>query len=290
EANEILQDRVNKLAEMRLAMLNIMEDIDIARKINEDALKIISSSISYASNIQQAILPDNNLFTSWFSDHFIVWEPRDVVGGDIYWGVPWKDGLLLALGDCTGHGVPGAFMTLITIAAIDRARSETKEVDIAHIIQRMHQIIQKNLNQNIKEGASDDGIELGLCYFDGDMTELTYVGTRFSLFLVEDSRVKEIKGDKKAVGYRGIPYDQEYTENRITLKPGQRYYMTSDGLIDQIGGPRRRSYGKKRFKNFILSLADVPFHEHGQHIYNDLVAYQGKESRRDDVSLFGFRI
>ncbi|MFC1886176.1 SpoIIE family protein phosphatase [Thermodesulfobacteriota bacterium] len=287
---EELSNKLDELARARGAMLNIMLDMEDARTTIEGALNIISGSISYASNIQQAILPDENLFSSKFSDHFIVWEPRDVVGGDIYYGVPWNNGLLLALGDCTGHGVPGAFMTLITTAALSRARSETEQVDIARIVQRMHQIVQKSLNQNIKEGTSDDGMELGVCFFDKDMTELTYVGTRFSLFIVKDGEVKEIKGDKAAVGYRGIPFDQQYTENRIKLESGQRYYMTTDGLIDQIGGPKRRSYGKKRFKNLILSLADVPFSEHGQHIYNDLIAYQGEESRRDDVSVFGFQI
>lgn len=289
-AEQELQKRLDELTDARWAMLNIMEDIDVARKSTKEALDVISSSITYASNIQHAILPEEQLFKDWFTDYFVTWKPRDVVGGDIYWSTPWNDGLLLALGDCTGHGVPGAFMTLITTAALDRARNETKTIDIPHMVQRMNQIVQKSLGQNEKGGSSDDGIELGLCYFNGDMTELTYVGTRFPLFIVDNGKVDVVKGDKKAVGYRNVPYDHQYTEQRIPLKTGQRYYLTTDGLIDQIGGPKRRGYGKKRFKNLILSLADIPFSEHGSRLYQDLVEYQGKESRRDDVSLFGFQI
>lgn len=290
KAEQELQNKFDELTEARWAMLNILEDIDVARKTTEKALEVISSSINYASHIQHAILPDEQLFKDWFNDYFVVWEPRDVVGGDIYWSVPWNNGLLLALGDCTGHGVPGAFMTLITTAALSRARNEINMIDIPRVVQRMHQIVQKSLGQNEEGGISDDGMELGLCYFNADMTELTYVGTRFPLFIAEDGKVDLIKGDKKAIGYRSVPYNHQYTEHRIPIKAGQRYYLTTDGLIDQIGGHKRRSYGKKRFKNVILSLADVPFAEHGSRLYQDLVAYQGKESRRDDISLFGFQI
>jgi len=268
----------------------LQQEIVQAKEAAEEALDIISSSINYASHIQHAILPDENLFATWFTDYFVVWKPRDIVGGDIYWSVPWNNGLLLALGDCTGHGVPGAFMTLITTAALGRARSEVEDIGISRVIQRMHQIVQESLSQHKRGGDSDDGMELGLCYFNAEMTELAYVETRFPLFAVEDSKLNVVKGDKKAIGYRGIPYDHQYIEQRIPLRAGQRYYLTTDGLIDQIGGPKRRSYGKKRFESLLLSLADVPFSEHGTRLYEDLVAYQGKESRRDDVSLFGFQV
>ena len=150
-------------------MLNIMEDIDAARKTTKEALEVISGSINYASHIQKAILPDSRLFSDAFSDYFIQWKPRDVVG-------------------------------------------------------------------------------------------------------------------------RGIPQDTEYTEKRIKLQSGQKFYMTSDGLLDQIGGEKRRSFGKKRLKKLMVSLAEVPFGDHGTHIYKALVEYQGKESRRDDVAVFGFKI
>lgn len=290
QAEKERQQRLEELTKARWAMLNIMEDIDAARKTTAEALEIISDSINYASHIQQAILPDEMLFTRQFRDHFVLWKPRDVVGGDIYWSMPWNDGLLLALGDCTGHGVPGAFMTLITTAALDRAISEIKEVNIAGIATRMHQIVQRSLNQHQKEGTSDDGMELGICYFAPDMSELIFVGTRFPLFMVENGNCTEIKGDRKAIGYRNIPQDQVYTEKRIPLKPGQQFYMTSDGLFDQIGGLKRRSFGKKRFKKLLLSLEKVPLSQHGDRIYEALKDYQGKELRRDDVSLLGFQI
>ena len=284
------RQRLKELTEARWAMLNIMEDIEASRKATADALEVISGSINYASHIQQAILPDESLFKNAFNDFFILWKPRDVVGGDIYWAVPWNGGLLLALGDCTGHGVPGAFMTLITTAALDRAKSESEGVDIASIVARMHQIVQKSLNQHQKEGTSDDGMELGVCYLEEARREMIYVGTRFPLFVLENGELNIIKGDKKAIGYRSVPHDQQYTEIRINLRPGQRFYMASDGLLDQIGGPKRRSYGKKRFMKLIQSFNDIPMCDQGDLIYEALVDYQGKESRRDDVSVLGFEI
>ncbi|MBT8004573.1 MAG: PAS domain S-box protein [Rhodospirillales bacterium] len=144
-----------------------------------DAFNIISSSIDYASNIQRSVLPSDTLFTSLLSDHFVWWEPRDVVGGDIYWSRMWGDGFLIILGDCTGHGVPGAFMTLIATGALDKALTEVPNGNVADLMQRIHQIVQITVGQHGEIGESDDGLELGICYLDSEMNELTFVGARF---------------------------------------------------------------------------------------------------------------
>ena len=255
-----------------------------------DAYNIISDSIRYAANIQKAVLTGEDMLAATMADHLVLWEPRDVVGGDIYWCHLWEDGILVVLADCTGHGVPGAFMTLIATGALDRAMAETPTGQVGNLINRMHQVIQIMLNQHGGKGDSDDGLDLGVCYLSPTMDKMIFSGARFSLFCVENGEVSEIKGTKKGIGYRGIPLGQSYEETVIPLKSGQSFYMSSDGYLDQVGGERKRMFGKKRFKELLLSMEKLPFTEQRKKLYKTLLEYQDEEVRRDDISVVGFKI
>lgn len=285
--NQVVRDDITGQAR---ELLCIGQDASARKKAQdalEDAMDVISGSIRYASRIQRAVLPTGEDFAAAFSRHFIVWTPRDVVGGDIYWTAKWGEGALFVLGDCTGHGVPGAFMTLISTGALSRALGEVEPGRPGPLMRRAHQLVQTSLNQHVDGGDSDDGMELGMCYLEPGAEHLIFVGARFPLFVVTGKDILEIKPDRKGIGYRGLPYDPEFTEHRLALEPGLRLYMVSDGVFDQVGGEKRRGFGKNRFKELLASLADVPFEEHGERIYQALCAYQGDESRRDDVSIMG---
>jgi PAS domain S-box-containing protein len=254
-----------------------------------DAFEIISGSIQYASRIQQSILPDQAAMASALGDHFVLWKPRDVVGGDFYWGGNWGTGALVILADCTGHGVPGAFMTLIASGALDMALLEVMPGDVASLIQRTHQIIQTTLGQDGETGRSDDGLELGACFISGNGAKLTFSGAKFDLFRVEDGQVEVFKGTRKGIGYRGIARMQKFETLYLDLKGGQTFYMTSDGLIDQVGGPHRRGFGRKRFIRLLLDIQAAALPDHRDRIQQALLDYQGDQKRRDDVSVIGFR-
>ena len=223
-----------------------------------DAYDVIASSIEYASHIQRSVLPEAKALEQLMTDHFVWWEPRDRVGGDAYWCERWGRGRLLALGDCTGHGVPGAFMTMITNGALDMALMETPPGDVAFLLQRTHQLIQSALGQDHTGGESDDGLEMGICYIESGAEKMVFAGAGFSLFHVDDGAVSEIRGDKGGLGYRGIPRNADFTNRDVALAPGRAFYMTSDGLIDQIGGPKRRSFGKRRFRDLLARIAAEP--------------------------------
>ena len=261
----------------------------IAERKLEDAYDVISGSINYATNIQGAILPSPESLEETFSEHFALWEPRDKVGGDIYFMKPWGRGKMIALGDCTGHGVPGAFMTLIVNGALEMALMEVAPGDAASLLQRTHQLIQRTLDQDVEGGSSDDGIEMGVCYLDPRKEEICYAGARFSLFSTKDGEVAELKGDKKGLGYRATPQDATFTNHCVQLDSSTTYYMTTDGLIDQVGGQKHRGFGKKRFKKLLTELDSLPMNKRGQALLDALVEYQGDEKRRDDLAVIGFR-
>lgn len=264
-----------------------------AERERDDAYNVITSSIQYASRIQRSVLPPETRLEDLTVDHFVVWEPRDVVGGDMYWCELWGEGAVIILGDCTGHGVPGAFMTLLAAGALKRALSSVREGDAAGLVSAMHKSIQKQLGQHVENDgafASDDGLELGVCYLAPDNNTVTFSGARLPLIIDRGDTIEVLKGDKKGIAYRGIPHDFEYTNKVVELDDNMALYMTTDGILDQIGGEKRRGFGKKRLLRLIESLRGTSFQNHGEAIYAELMEYQGKEKRRDDVSIVGFRL
>ena len=262
----------------------------LAEKKLQDAYGTISESINYASNIQRSVLTEEKVLAAATREHLLLWEPRDVVGGDICWCHTWGDGTLVVLADCTGHGVPGAFMTLIATGALDRAMNEVPPGDVGQLIQCMHQMVQTTLSQESDGGDSDDGLELGACYVRPNRHRLTFAGARLPLFVVEGGDVTEVKATRQGMGYRGIPRRQAYDETQIALRDSMTFYMTSDGYLDQVGGEQRRMFGKRRFKELLLSLEDKPFADQKEALYRALRDYQGEERRRDDVSMVAFRV
>ena len=273
--------------------LGVKEDITEQKALQterDQAYEIIASSIEYASRIQRSVLPDGTIMDALFEGSLVIWEPRDRVGGDIYWNRSWGDGLLVILADCTGHGVPGAFMTLIATGALDRAQEEVSPGQLGKLVQRMHQLVQLTLGQHVVDGESDDGLELGACYLDSDLAAIIFCGARFEIFQVADREVKVTKGTKRGIGYRGISFVQEYEEFTLPVVPGTGYFLTTDGLIDQVGGEKRRSFGKKRFGELLLSIKDLPMALQRERVLQTLTEYQGEEIRRDDVSVIGFRV
>ncbi len=260
------------------------------RKLLTDALEKVTHSINYASRIQRSILPDLEIIKPTMQDFFVLWEPRDVVGGDVYWCDYWGDGLLVILADCTGHGVPGAFLTLLAKGALDKAKNVASKGDLQGLMSGFHRILQETLGQHHQDGESDDGLELGACYIDLDANVLSFVGARFDLLVIQNGNADVVRGTKTSFGYRGIRADQIYDTHEIKLTNDQRFYLTSDGIVDQIGGERSRSYGKRRFRENLLGIQHLSMPEQQKRIYDAFIEYQGDEVRRDDISVIGFQV
>jgi len=271
----------------------VVSDVTERRQAERDltaAFQNISSSINYASRIQKSILPAPDDLARRFDDHFVIWEPRDVVGGDVYWCHSWGVGELVLLGDCTGHGVPGAFMTLISTGALERAMAEVEPGDVSALVQRMHQLVRRSLGQDGQNGSANDGLELGVCYVEPDQRRLTFVGARFDLFVVTDGAVEHVRSGKKGIGYPEVPTDQTFEATVVEAAPGARFYMTTDGAIDQINADERRRFGRKRFMDLLKSVQHIPMSSQGSEILTTIQDYQGAAPRLDDIAVVGFNI
>jgi len=184
-----------------------------------------------------------------------------------------------------------AYLTLIATGALDQARNEVGAGQLAQLVTRIHQVVQRTLNQDKDYAKSDDGLELGACYLPTDRkSPMIFVGARFSLFISDGISIEELKGDRKGLGYAKIPKDQTFTEYSVLRASDKSYYMTSDGLIDQVGGERRRGFSKRRFKDLLIEYSRLPMSDQKIQILKALDKYQGTEVRRDDVSVIGFKI
>lgn len=252
------------------------------------ANRLILDSIRYASRIQTAILPARNALAAASKDHFLIWEPRDVVGGDFFWFHPAQGGHLIMVGDCTGHGVPGAFMTLIACGLLDRILQTVPADEPSRVLGELHRGLQVLLGQDQGAGETDDGLEAGVCFVSETGRQLVFSGARLSLWRTNGGVVDEIKGDRAGIGYRRFARDLTFTDVSLPLENGSAFYLTTDGLIDQVGGPRRISFGKKRFAAFIAEHQARPMPEQAEALRRAVESYQGGESRRDDLTVLGF--
>jgi serine phosphatase RsbU (regulator of sigma subunit) len=248
----------------------------------------IMESIQYASRIQNAVLPSPQSLALATADHFLIWEPRDVVGGDFYWFRQVDGGYLTVLGDCTGHGVPGAFMTLIVGGLLEQVVANAPSDDPAKMLGQLHRELQVSLGQHRGEALAEDGLEAGACFVNGSEGRLVFAGAHFSLWCGSDGEAKEIRGDRPRLGFSRFAPDTAFTNVPIDLKRGQVFYMTTDGLIDQIGGERRRPFGKRRLARFVADHHQRPMTDQASILNQMFQAHQGSEARRDDVAVLGF--
>ncbi|MFP4160808.1 MAG: SpoIIE family protein phosphatase [Ectothiorhodospira sp.] len=262
----------------------------------------LMESIHYASLIQTALLkPSRQAMKQHLpGHHWIIWRPRDLVGGDLFHFVPLEDGFLAALVDCTGHGVPGAFMTLIAQAALERALVEHGHDDPAALLAAMNQGIKHTLDQHHGSGNgaipgfdSDDGLDGVLMRVSPRAGHWTFSGARLPLLRIppaSEGPAEYLRGDRHGVGYRDTPLDTRWRNHRQPCLPGERLYLASDGVIDQIGGEKRIAFGKKRLGQCLRETRHLDMEAQEQAFCETFSTYQGPEPTRDDITLIGLEL
>jgi sigma-B regulation protein RsbU (phosphoserine phosphatase) len=279
----------------------------VVSQLQAEKNRLVMESINYASVIQKSFLRSSRTdMAASLTDYFMHWEPRDKVGGDYYFCKKFDDGFFIALIDCTGHGVPGAFMTLIMASFLDHILLEDNRHDPAAALITMNQKVKVALGQVQSEPVagtsrfdvgknkeqSDDGMDTAFMWVSIETKKLIYAGAKTPLFLITDNapEVTILEGDKKGVGYVETPMDYKWTNKEIDLTDGMCVYLTTDGIIDQIGGHKNIAFGKRRFCDLLIENYKKPMPEQSQVVIEAFYDYQGKQRRRDDVSFLGFRI
>lgn len=283
--------------------------VKVVTNLQAEKNRLVMESISYASVIQKSFLRSSKEdLNACLKDFYMHWEPRDKVGGDYYFCKKFDDGFFFALIDCTGHGVPGAFMTLIMASFIDHILLEDNRHDPAGALSIMNKKVKTALGQmEVKESSaaeesrfakmvskdgSDDGMDAAFFWVSQRDAKIIYAGAKTPVFYIgrNDDEVSIVDPDRKGVGYVDTPYDFTWTNKEIPTTPGMCVYLTTDGIIDQIGGQKNIAFGKKRYASILLEHHAKPMLEQEEILMTAFYEYQGKQKRRDDVSLMGFRL
>src|SRR5690606_9866869 len=261
-------------------------ELEAANRAMAVAQKNIGDSIDYASLIQRAILPDRQLAQSLGDHHFVLWRPRDVVGGDFYIFRADADNCLLGIMDCAGHGVPGALMTMLARAAVDAAVQETGPDDPALILARCDSAMRGMLAEAHLPRALATNADAGLVYIDRARKRLLFSGARLSLYVSDGTHVHEHKGARRSLldKRQGI-----FTNLELPLDPGHTFYLVTDGFLDQAGGDRGYGFGNDRFRDMLAEHAAQPLADQPELFTRALAAYQGDHPQRDDITMLSFR-
>ena len=247
----------------------------------------IMDSIQYAQRIQYAILPDTALKEEILSDHFIFFLPRDIVSGDYYWATRRGNKSIVVAADCTGHGVPGAFLSILGISFLNdivlRLGIETASEILDELRNRIKIIMSKNEEQR-------DGMDVSLCIIDYDTMELQYAGAYNSLYLIRNGKLIEYKADKMPVGMYLFNYEKDFTNNIISLLPGDMLYIFSDGFSDQFGGEKNTKFKTKSFKKLLTNISAFPINQQRDILAETYHNWKKDEFQVDDILVIGIRI
>ncbi len=252
----------------------------------------ITESLLYARVIQASILPDSRRLDSIFSGWCVLYRPCDIVGGDLYWLRETAQGrVLVAVLDCTGHGVPGAFMTMTVNAVLNHIVDTRCADDPARILLEMNRLLQETLRLR-QDGDSlvDAGLDIGLCCIDVAQRSLLFAGAGISLYRAEGDQVHEIKGNRQRVGYSGSDLGFVYQNHQQLLDSDTIWYMTTDGFLDEGGGPHGYGLGTARFREMLMKYRSVPLPRQMEAFEQVIDEWRGTGKQRDDITVLGFRL
>lgn len=256
----------------------------------EFANREIKESFHYARRIQQAILPGRESLPSSIKDHFVIWKPKDIIGGDIFWVHHLGSRFIAAVIDCTGHGVPGATMTMIANMALNRTVQDIGIHDLAAVLKSLNHLVRITLGQHSPDSPTNDGLDIGLCLVNSQERTLSFSGARIGLFLLQNDIMEEVPGDRESIGYKSSDPDYMFAAHHFHLEKDAAVYLTTDGILGQAGGENKLPFGKRRFLNTLIQYSQETMTKQKQSLEEVLAAYQGKEDQRDDITVVGFHL
>jgi serine phosphatase RsbU (regulator of sigma subunit) len=263
--------------------------IEEQKKAVEERNLDITNSINYAKRIQDAILPQKEIKYRLFPDAFVLFQPKDIVSGDFYWFAERKGRRLIAAIDCTGHGVPGAFMSLIGNTFLHEAVNEKGITDPALILNELRNNVIASLKQTDVIDSTKDGMDMALLSFNDADLSVDFAGANNPLWLIRNGECTEYKGDKRPIGYymgKGLPF----TANKIELKKGDSLYIFSDGYADQFGGPGAKKFKYRQLRELLISVQHLSMKEQEAFLLKKFKDWKGGLEQVDDVCVIGIRI
>ncbi len=276
--------RENKILEEKVA-IRTAEVVQKSKEL-EEKNKDITDSIKYAKRIQNAILPPENSF----AETFILFKPKDIVSGDFYWLAVTETKQVIAAVDCTGHGVPGAFMSIIGHNSLNKVVKEYGFLHPADILDQLNDEVANTLQQQTEEDEVKDGMDIALIVYDITTKELEFAGAYNPLYMIRDGELQEIKGDRFSIGRTSTKVGQKFTNHKLKLKAGDTTYIFSDGYADQFGGEEGKKLKARAVKNILKEIQDLSMQEQKEHLDKVIEEWKGDHPQVDDILFIGTRV
>ncbi|MES2592099.1 MAG: tetratricopeptide repeat protein [Bacteroidota bacterium] len=265
--------------------------IEKQKKVVEEKNEKITDSINYAKRIQQAILPSDELIKLLFPDSFIFFQPKDIVSGDFYWLSEKKDKILIAVADCTGHGVPGAFMSMIGNTLLNEIVNVKNIIQPAQILSELNQGIVNLLNQsNTDSSTQDDGMDITIVSIDKINNEIEFAGANHFSYLIDQNQLQTLEGDVYSIGGMFGKADINFTSQKIKVNKGSTLYLFTDGFIDQFGGEKNTKYLSGRFNKLLQRIQVDNMESQKEELITEFNNWKINTKQLDDVLVVGIRI
>lgn len=285
--------RTSQLAKEKKLLEEKVTERTVELKGANDKLSVafqdIKDSINYAKKIQDAILPLDEEINKALPQSFVLFKPRDVVSGDFYWFTKKENKVFIAAVDCTGHGVPGAFMSMIGNSLLNEIVNQKGSHDAAGILKQLHDGIRVSLKQDRDSFESKDGMDLAFVVIDTSTNTLQYAGAKRPLYCFLKDEFREIKADKQSIGGLQIESTFQYINHHIDLQKGDTFYLFTDGYVDQFGGEKGKKFSSKRLKDVLAEIQNLSLAEQEDTLNTSIEKWKTGMEQIDDILIIGFR-
>lgn len=281
----ILEEKVReRTVEIQMKKEQIEEQRDEIYRQKQE----ITSSIEYASRIQTAMFSEKYLFGKIFKEHFILFKPKDIVSGDFYWINRLGDRICFAAADCTGHGVPGALMSMLGISYLNEITTESKnKLTAATVLELLREKIIMSISSSRDTDKAFDGLDIAFCIYDKKNKTIDYAGAYNSLYHFSGGKFTEYKADRMPIGYH--LESRNFSNKQFKIRPGDVIYIFSDGFADQFGGPENKKYSSRRLKNTLEEIVNMSMDKQYETLERKFKLWRGENEQMDDVLLIGIR-
>lgn len=293
ELEQKVRERTAEINEQKEEIQSIADNLSEANTEISKKNKDITASIQYAKKIQTAMFPDDLQISKILPEHFILFKPRDIVSGDFYWIKEIDNNLIIAAADCTGHGVPGAFVSMLGISYLNEIVQRKEITQANQILNELRSQIKYSLKQHGQKDQSKDGMDLAICIIDTKSNLMQYAGAYNPLYLIRkvngEAELKVIKADRMPVGFFHGK-DKSFTNHEIQLEKGDTIYLFSDGFIDQFGGKNNSKFMSKNFRKLLLEIHEEPMYEQKEILNKTFKDWMKENTQIDDVLVVGVRV
>ncbi|NBC82649.1 MAG: response regulator [Bacteroidetes bacterium] len=275
-------------ARQALSMVEKINTIKSQRDLIAQQKKDIIDDIRYSKRIQSAILPTHEKIKNHIKDYFLLDLPKNIVSGDFYW-VGSKGGkTVIAVADCTGHGISGAFMTMAGTAYLNEIVNKYEFEHASDILFHLRNHVINLLQQKGEEGETTDGMDIALLLIDEASGQVQYAGANNPVYLVKNNEIAEYKADRMPIGIH-IHFNKPFTDQVLDISPGDILYMFTDGYADQFGGPQGKKFRYKNFRELLINIHQKPFADQQQILDQTMKVWKGKEEQVDDILVMGIK-